>query len=324
MTAVLSPVVLFAVRRAGMLDVPTARSSHSTPVPRGGGVAPAIGAVIALAFAPMAMGDARVALVLVAATFGTIGLVEDLVGIPPRIRLGLQALAAAAALPWILSGLHGDALWETVFAVGVAVWLVAYVNSFNFMDGIDGISVAQAMVAGLTWYVVGRGEHVVPFAVGGIIIAGAAAGFAPFNFPTARLFLGDSGSYFFGGWLAAVAVLGLRAGVAPEAVLAPLALYVADTALTLSGRIRRREVWYLPHRSHVYQRLVQGGWSHVRTTLAAAATIAACSALGVASLSGSLLLRVVADATMVLVVVAYLSAPSRLVAPGGQLAEDRG
>ena len=122
----------------------------------------------------------------------------------------------------MLTGLHGSVVWQGAVVAGTVLWLVAYTNGFNFMDGIDGISVAQATVAGIVWYVLGRSEHVSSLAVGGAIVAGAVIGFAPFNLLRARMFLGDVGSYFLGAWLAALAVLGLRAGIAPEAVLAPL------------------------------------------------------------------------------------------------------
>src|SRR5207248_1189863 len=107
-----------------------------------------------------------------------------------------QLAAAILALPWLLHGLSGGWSWQVLFSAGVALWLVAYVNAFNFMDGIDGISVAQAAVAGAALYLVGRGEHVPALATAAAILAGAALGFAPLNVPRARLFLGDVGSYF--------------------------------------------------------------------------------------------------------------------------------
>jgi UDP-N-acetylmuramyl pentapeptide phosphotransferase/UDP-N-acetylglucosamine-1-phosphate transferase len=177
------------------------------------------------------------------------------------------------------------------------------------MDGIDGISVAQAVGGGVTWVVVGRLAGVPLLASGGAVVAGAALGFAPFNLPRARMFLGDVGSYFFGACLAALALAGLRAGVAPEAILAPLALYVADTGTTLARRVRRGERWYLPHRDHTYQRLTDIGWSHPAVALGVGMGVVACGALGAVSLAGSLAARLLADVAIIAIVGGYLLSP---------------
>src|SRR5207248_76948 len=131
----------------------------------------------------------------------------------------------------------------------------------------------------------------------------------PFNVIKAKLFLGDVGSYFVGGWLAALAIVGLRAAIPPEAVLAPLAIYLADTSATLVRRARAGQVVYSPHREHAYQRLVRSGWSHQRTAAFTCVAVAMCSALGAVSLSGSTPLRIAADAAILAVVASYLCAP---------------
>ncbi len=202
-------------------------------------------------------------------------------------------------------------MWIGTFLL-VVVWIVSYVNAFNFMDGIDGISVAQAVVAGVTWSALGTAEDLPGVAAGGAIITGAAMGFAPFNVPRARMFLGDVGSYFFGAWLAMIAVLGVRYGVAPEAMLAPLGLYLADTGATLVRRFRRGDPWFLPHREHVYQRLTARGWSHMRVTALVTLALIVCSGLGAVALADSLLLRASADVALTMVLLSYLAAPRLL------------
>jgi UDP-N-acetylmuramyl pentapeptide phosphotransferase/UDP-N-acetylglucosamine-1-phosphate transferase len=315
-----APIVLACARRFGVLDVPSHRSSHDRPTPRAGGIAPAVAVVVALVATSAASGDARLALLVGAGTFGVLGLAEDVVGVPALPRLALQVVAAGACLPWLLTGLDGSVAWRLLFTAAVVVWLVGYVNAFNFMDGIDGISVAQVVVAGTAWYLIGRSENVVPLAAAGAIGAGAALGFAPFNVFRARIFLGDVGSYFFGAWLAIAAVMGLRAGLAPEAVLAPLAVYAADTGVTLLRRLIAGETWYEPHRDHTYQRLVRAGWSHVQTTALVAVVIAVCAALGAVSLRGSAPARAVADAALAAVLVAYVVAPLLLAGRRSQAA----
>lgn len=308
-----APAMLALLRRAQVLDHPTERSSHATPVPRGGGVAPALGALVALVLTPSLPAAHQWAIAVPAVAFGLIGLVEDLMGIRALRRLAVQFAAAVLAVPFLLDNLSGLTMWRIAFAVGVVLWLVAFVNAYNFMDGIDGISVAQAVGAGLSWMLVGLVRDVDVLSAGGAIVAGAALGFAPFNLPRARMFLGDVGSYFFGAWLAGVAVLGLRAGLPPEAVLAPLALYAADTGFTLVRRVLRGEGWYLPHRDHAYQRLCRAGWTHLQTSALVAVCIAMSGLLGAVSLGGSVPARVAADVVIAGAVGAYLVSPRWLV-----------
>ncbi len=308
-TCATAPVVLAMLRRGQVLDHPSERSSHSTPVPRGGGVAPALGALVALTAAPSLQATQRWTLALTAAAFGLVGLLEDVFGISALLRLGVQFAAAGFAGVVLLDDVTGSTLWRLVFGAAVVFWLVAFVNAYNFMDGINGISVAQAVGAGATWLLVGTHADSPALTVGGAIVAAAALGFAPYNVPRARMFLGDVGSYFIGAWLAAVAVLGLRDGVPFEAVLAPLALYVADTGATLLRRALRGERWYLPHRDHAYQRLADAGWSHVQRSAFVAVCIVACGALGAVSLGDLLPARVGADMAIVGVIGGYLCSP---------------
>ncbi len=310
-TLALTPLVMRWLRRRGVLDVPNDRSSHVAPVPRGGGIALAAGTLIGVVVFPWDSPDGWLAVALAAVLFGAVGLAEDLVGLPVLpTRLLLQAGAAAIVLPFFLSGLAEDAALRWLAAPGLFLALLAYVNAYNFMDGIDGISVAQALVAGIAFSVLGEARSIDTLAAGGAILAAATAGFAPFNLPRARVFLGDVGSYFVGAMIAALAVVGITEGLPPEAVLGPLALYLVDTGSTLLRRIRQGDVWYEPHREHVYQRLVRLGWSHVRTTVLVAALIAACSGLGALSLTGWGAARVVADATMVVLLACYLALPA--------------
>ncbi len=310
-TAALTPLVIRLLRRWSVLDHPNARSSHQQPTPRGGGLGPAVGALVALGLSAAVAGAPRAALALAAAGFGLLGLVEDLRGgLSPLVRFVFQLGLTAASLPFLLRGLDGVPAWQVLFAAGTFLWVVAYVNAFNFMDGINGISAMQAVVAGVAWWLLGELDHVPALAAGGAIVAGAGLAFAPYNFPSARVFLGDVGSYFLGAWLAVLVVVGLRADLAPEAVVLPISLYLVDTGMTLLRRFRRHETWHLPHRDHVYQRLVRRGWSHAEVTLGVGAVMAACSALGLVSRTAGLPLRAAADAVAALLLLAYLAAPA--------------
>jgi UDP-GlcNAc:undecaprenyl-phosphate/decaprenyl-phosphate GlcNAc-1-phosphate transferase len=314
-TLALCPVVLLCLRRGEVLDVPGPRSSHDRPTPRGGGLAVAVGCSVALAVSQSA-GSGRTGVLVAACLYSTIGLLDDVVGLSRILRFGLHLIAALLTLPWLLSSFGHGRAWVVVAGLATVVWLVGYVNVFNFMDGINGISVSQALVAGSVYSLVGRVEDVAVLTVAGATLAAGALAFAPFNFPRARMFLGDVGSYFMGAWLAALAVYGVRAGIPPETVVAPLAVYLGDAAVTMIGRLLRGEPWLYPHRDHVYQRLVQLGWSHTRTTLVVAAAMVAASALGLLALTGTPALRLAAAAAIVAIVVAYLRVPTWAIGQG--------
>lgn len=308
------PVVLAGLRRLDTLDHPNERSSHEVPTLRGGGVGPWLACLVVVAAAPGIDGQVRTSLLIAAGGFGLLGLVEDLRGLSAVRRFLVQlllALAATAALHPLLD----SATWSILLFVIAVLWLVAYVNAFNFMDGINGISAAQAVAAGTGFAVMGWQVDALPLALVGALVVGAALGFAPFNFPKARTFLGDAGSYFLGGWLALLAVISLGAGVPVEAIAAPFLIYLADTGTTLVKRVLRGEAWYEPHRNHVYQRLTQLGWTHTKTTAWVLLAIVGCIALGVAAIGASPAGRVGAMTGMAAIVAFYLVSPGLVDRP---------
>ncbi|MFN2506373.1 MAG: glycosyltransferase family 4 protein [Acidimicrobiales bacterium] len=312
-TALVTPVTIVALRRWQVLDVPNERSSHAEPTPRGGGLGVAAGVLLALSLSTQVAPTAKAGVVVAGVTFALLGLLEDFVGVPALRRLLLMFVVGVVPLPWLLEGLGGGLAWRAVFTLAVLAWIVSYVNAYNFMDGINGLAVAQAVIAGAAWYAIGRTGDAPDLAALGLIVAVSAVAFAPFNFPRARVFLGDSGSYFLGAVMACAAVIGLRAGLAAEAVLSPLVIFGADTGMTLVRRVARGDRWHEPHREHVYQQLTTRlGGSHARATGLVGVAIGACAALGALSLSGSLSLRIVGDTALLGVVTVYLCSPGLL------------
>jgi UDP-N-acetylmuramyl pentapeptide phosphotransferase/UDP-N-acetylglucosamine-1-phosphate transferase len=182
----------------------------------------------------------------------------------------------------------------------------------NFMDGINGISAAQAVVGGLAYALVGHTVGDRALLGVGLVTAAAMAAFAPFNVPRARVFLGDTGSYGLGAALAGLAVLALFRGLPPEAALGPLLPYLADTGSTIVRRMAAGEAWYQPHRSHVYQRLTGAGYSHVQVSVAVGLLVALTSGLGAVSLVGHGGGRLLADLAMVALLSGYLASPELL------------
>lgn len=304
------PVVIGVLRRHTVIDVPNARSSHTVPTPRGGGIAVGIGLLVGLAVIGI---PAWFALAVGLVLFLGIGLVEDLVGVPVRARLLAQLLAGGLVGSLLVAG---SPLWAAALMVtGIAVWITAYTNAFNFMDGVNGISGAHATVAGSAFAGIGLLSRDVPLVVVAAVLAAGGLAFLPWNAGRARVFLGDVGSYGIGAVLAVLAAHMVLRGVPVEAVLGPLALYVADTSWTLVRRIRRGADWSAAHREHVYQRLCDLGWSHQVVTAVTTGFSAIVTVLGAVSIVAPPGLRAAADVAAVAVLAAYLAAPGLLL-PG--------
>jgi UDP-GlcNAc:undecaprenyl-phosphate GlcNAc-1-phosphate transferase len=256
--------------RLKVLDVPNARSSHATVTVRGGGVgiiAVVVAGGAAALFPPggWLAGLLWAAVLLVAA----VSFLDDRLNLPWKLRLGVQVLAAVAAAAGFCLQFGPAAGW--LAAIGVVV-MTGYANAFNFMDGINGIAAGQATVTGVgtAWIAMLAGvspDH--PVVILALVVAGAAGGFLPHNFPRARMFMGDIGSVPLGFLLAALGLwAGLLGGWLTFLCIGLLHLnFVLDTAVTMWRRLRRGERLHEAHREHFYQRAVRGGWSHPRTTL---------------------------------------------------------
>jgi Fuc2NAc and GlcNAc transferase len=258
----------FALARA-ILDVPNARSAHSRPTPRGGGIGIVV-AVLAAWVAAGALGWVGWRLIIGVggggAAVALIGWLDDRKGLGQLPRLAVQVAASLWCLYWALPAVLSASPWWPAVAVGVIVWGT---NLYNFMDGIDGLAGSEALVvaaaaAGFS-YVAGASE----MAIVSTAVAGAATGFLRWNWSPARVFMGDVGSGFLGFTLAALAVISPSLGGPPHSVWAILlAVFWFDATVTLIRRVLGREPWYQPHRSHAYQRAALGGVGHRATALA--------------------------------------------------------
>ena len=250
---------------AWFLDRPNQRSLHATPIPRIGG----LGIVPALALGMLLAGVDRV---LITLTVGLmlLSLLDDWKAVPSGVRLTAH-LAAAIALLWMGGVQDFGWMWALLLALGVA-WMT---NLYNFMDGADGLAGGMAVFgfgayAGAAWMV---GQPALALAC--LSIAAAATAFLLFNFPPARIFMGDAGSIPLGFLAAGLGVVGWRSGTwplwFPLVVFAP---FVIDATVTLARRVWHGERFWEAHRSHYYQRQVLMGWSHRRLALAEYALMA--------------------------------------------------
>lgn len=262
-------VVLFPMLQRYALARPNARSSHKVPTPQGGGIAIVAACLGAASLSPLLGGPALpLPLFGAALLLAVVGAIDDLRPIPVLPRFALQALAVGLLLWTLPADVHilpplPVALERTIEFFGL-IW---FVNLTNFMDGLDWMTVAEMLplsVALSLFAMMDAAPPVVaPIALG---LAGAMIGFAPFNAPVARLFMGDVGSLPIGlltGW---ALVLFAGAGHLAAALLLPL-YYLADATLTLFLRLRRGEKVWIAHRTHFYQRATDNGFS-VRAVVA--------------------------------------------------------
>lgn len=290
------PLVRVLLVRQGLLDLPNRRSSHHSPTPRGAGLACLFGVLTALALSQVTGRSVPWSAVAPAVILALIGLADDRASLSAGLRLAGQALAGC------LLGLAVGGGW---FVLAGALLAPLVVNVVNFMDGINGITGLSAAAWGLTAWVVAVGAAIPALAVIGAVTAGSALGFLPWNAPTARVFLGDVGSYLFGGLVAAGLMVGWSSGAPPLVLAAPLALYVADTGVVLLRRLLRGDPLMQAHREHVYQRLVStSGLPHL-TVASLVAVLALLVTVTWASTPWY-----AASAVTVLVCGLYLAAPS--------------
>lgn len=313
--AAAEPAVIPLLRRAQAVDVPGWRSSHTAPTPRGGGAPIVVGLLAAAAILHTA---AALTFAVAVLAFAAIGFADDVRGLPNARRFALQACASAGVAALLVDRLGMRPALLTALAVAAVIWLTGFVNAFNFMDGVNGIAGTHAVIGGVTYAFLGRWRPDEFLVVAGAALAASALAFLPWNARRARVFLGDVGSYGLGAALAVLAAHAVLHGVPLEAATAPLALYLADTAWTLQRRVRAGERWFEAHRSHVYQRWCDLGWSHQRVTLVAAMGTALLVMLGTASLTGDTGLRALADLAGAGVLAIYLGSPVLLGRPEPQ------
>jgi len=247
--------------RAAVLDMPNERSSHATATPRGGGLA--IVAVLLIVWATLGRG-ADWPLLALAGAVALLSWLDDLRGLSPLIRLVGQAVAVLAGLAFLDPAPVFQGLLPPLAdrALAALVWLW-FVNLYNFMDGVDGITGVETVCIGFGIAVVASATARPLAAFHGAAMVGAALGFLLWNWRPAQIFLGDVGSVPLGyliGWL----LLGLAQGGSWAAALLLPLYYLADASWTLARRLLRGERIWQAHRSHFYQRAAPRPEDHPR------------------------------------------------------------
>lgn len=263
----------YAIRR-GMLDRPNARSSHSIPTPRGGGIAFVFATAFGLAaLAAIGCLEPSHCMILLPGSLliAAVGFWDDRSSLPALFKLVLHVIGAALAL-YFLGGWKtvsfgwGPLHWGFLGSIVGMIWLVWATNLYNFMDGIDGLAITQALflaLAGAAFAVMTGGEPLVL-----ILLAVSCLGFAFLNWPPAKLFMGDAGSGFLG---FAFGVMALESTVAMRTTLWPwlilMGVFLVDATYTLLYRMADQQRWLEPHCLHAYQKAAKSCGAHRPITL---------------------------------------------------------
>jgi UDP-N-acetylmuramyl pentapeptide phosphotransferase/UDP-N-acetylglucosamine-1-phosphate transferase len=273
-----------------ILDHPNDRSLHSNPTPRSGGVAIVAGIVVgatiwaAWAGAPCVLAWLGGGALLV----GAISFLDDMKGLSVGARfaghLAVSGLLVIGGLGLTRVELPG-VVWDwpawagRVFSVLYLIWMI---NLYNFMDGMDGFAGGMAIFGFGTFALLGMLAGHPAFAAASLIVATGATGFLLFNFPPARIFMGDTGSSALGLLAGGFSLWGVADRVFPLwAALLVFSPFIVDASATLIRRLWRGERVWEAHKTHYYQRLVQSGWGHRKTVLAEYGLMAACGASAV-------------------------------------------
>jgi UDP-GlcNAc:undecaprenyl-phosphate GlcNAc-1-phosphate transferase len=269
--------------RYQVIDLPGERRSHTTPTPRGGGMA--IVAAFLLIFLVVGFTlpferNIYWGILLAGAAISALGFVDDLYTLPrtPRILawIGITALSILFGinLRSINLPILGTIQFGFLSPLFTFLWLIGVTNFFNFMDGINGLAGFEALLAAGFLAGIAYGAGNLFLFVAALIVFSGALGFLPHNFPRAKIFMGDGGSNFLGYVFAALTIIGSQSGENAIPFLVPtilLLMFLLDAASTLLKRLPKGKDWLEPHRDHLYQRLIKLGYSHSQVTLGYAA-----------------------------------------------------
>jgi len=268
LAALLSAGITWAIRpllQRYALARPNARSSHRVPTPQGAGIG-----VIAVTLSLAGICAIAMNFTIPAAVFGAtlgillVGAADDIKSIPVLPRLVLQAAAVGAIIfttPDDFRLIPAWPLWfEGILLLLAGLW---FVNLVNFMDGLDLMTIAEIVPVTASMILLGSiGEFPLPATIVAAALFGAMLGFAPFNRPIAKVFLGDVGSLPIGllvGWC----LMQLAFHHMTAALLLPL-YYLTDATITLARRVAKREPFWTAHRTHFYQRATDNGFTASR------------------------------------------------------------
>lgn len=259
-----------------ILDIPNERSSHHIPTPRGGGIAVVvtfIASLLGLYASHLIDTHLVIALAVGGVAIALLGYCDDVASVKTRTRIIVHFLAAIWAVYW-LGGFSQLDMGTWTFRLNKEGWLLAVIgivwciNLYNFMDGIDGLAGSEglfvASASGIALYFMGDASTALLL----WLLAASVLGFTLWNWPPAKIFLGDVGSGFLGYQFGVIGIYTAKQGSLPiNCWLILLAIFLCDATFTVIHRAMQGKRWYAAHKEHAYQQLISRGASHKQITL---------------------------------------------------------
>jgi len=269
---ILSYISVICIRRLALrrqiIDQPKERSSHSIPMPRGGGLAIVVLVLLtSLWFAYQTELSRSLTYIVLGAVLAWVGWRDDIYSLSPSFRFLVQGLIAIISI--LLMGyfrvvripMIGDVILDVIGIVITFLWIIGMINAYNFMDGIDGLAGGVALSAGLCWMVLSSNVRN-PFVFWvALSIAASSLGYLGHNWPPAKIFMGDVASTFLGYSFAVLPLVAAdQSGDALTIGTLLMWTVIIDPGATFIGRLLRRENIFSRHRFHLFQRLVMSGY----------------------------------------------------------------
>lgn len=271
---ILSYLGVYLIRRYAerrqIIDHPNERSSHITPTPRGGGLTIVVLVLLAGVWSAEEAGWSRSLVYLICGlAIAWLGWRDDVSSLSPRFRFVVQGLVAAVSIyglgyfKSVTIPLFGELQLGVVGVIITFLWIIGLTNAYNFMDGIDGIAGGVAFSAGLGWMLLASNAHN-PFAFWiALAIAASSLGFLGHNWSPAKIFMGDVASTFLGYTFSVLPLISSdQSGDALMLGTLLMWTFIMDAGVTFIRRALKRENVFAAHRTHLFQRLVIGGYSH--------------------------------------------------------------
>jgi Fuc2NAc and GlcNAc transferase len=309
-TAVLSVLLCGAylrfARTRQILDIPNERSSHVLATPSGGGIALMLAFSCGLLLAAWEKGAWSQSFIILSASalvLTVVGFIDDVRGLSMRLRLLIYSLVCITVSIFLLQSVQaGNILSGLALLAFVSLTVLWSLNLYNFMDGIDGFAALQTALAccGAALLCLGSGYES-DYSLFCLVLAAAHFGFLVWNFPPARLFMGDTGSVPTGFLLGGLVIIGgVQGQINPLCWIVLLAVFITDASWTLVWRIVTGQRFTEPHRMHAYQRLSRHWSSHFKVDM----LLLVINALWLFPIA--LALRTWPDYALFMVILAYL------------------
>ena len=278
-----TPLVIKFAFKTGAVDIPDARKVHKFPIPRIGGLGIYLAFIVSIIFSVFAAGIGGetlreiIGLTLSGSLIVALGLVDDYKNLPAKVKLLGQIVAACVLvfgfdvrIDFITDPL-GDYIYLEWLAIPATIfWIVGLTNTINLIDGLDGLAAGVSAIASVTILLVALKQNFLLVTLLTAALAGAAAGFLFYNSHPAKIFMGDSGSMFFGFMLAGISVIGAVKSTATITLIVPilaLGLPILDTTFAIVRRYRGGKPIFQPDKGHLHHRLLSLGFTHKQAVL---------------------------------------------------------